>query len=121
MSRLLFVYGTLQRGRVNHGQLAGQRFVGTAWTVPGFRLHDLGGYPGLVPHPATPTGVSGEVWAVDAPALARLDAFEGVGEGLYRRGPVALQAPYAGLGVEAYFPVADVAGRPVVGATWSGP
>ena len=121
MSGLLFVYGTLQRGRVNHGQLAGQRFVGPAWTVPGFRLHDLGGYPGLVPYPAAETGVSGEVWAVDATALARLDAFEGVGEGLYRRGPVALQAPYAGEEVEAYFPVADVTGRPVVGDTWRVP
>jgi gamma-glutamylcyclotransferase (GGCT)/AIG2-like uncharacterized protein YtfP len=89
--------------------------------VPAFRLHDLGGYPGLVPHAATPTGVSGEVWAVDATALARLDAFEGVGEGLYRRGPVALQAPYAGEAVEAYFPVAEVTERPVVGATWVGP
>ena len=120
MSRLLFVYGTLQRGRVNHGQLAGQRFVGPARTVPGFRLHDLGGYPGLVSFAAAATGVSGEVWAVDAAALARLDAFEGVGEGLYRRGPVALQAPFEGEAVEAYFPVADVAGRPVVGDTWRG-
>lgn len=121
MSGLLFVYGTLQRGRVNHGQLAGQRFVGPARTVPGLRLHDLGGYPGLVPHPETPTGVTGEVWSVDAAALARLDAFEGVGEGLYRRGPVALQAPFEGAAVEAYFPVADLAGRPVVGDTWRGP
>ncbi len=121
MSGLLFVYGTLQRGRVNHGQLAGQRFVGPARTVPGFRLHDLGGYPGLVSHPAAETGVSGEVWAVDAAALARLDAFEGVGEGLYRRGPMALQAPFEGALVEAYFPVADLTGRPVVGDTWRGP
>lgn len=45
MSGLLFVYGTLQRGRVNHGQLAGQRFVGPARTVPGFRLYDLGAIP----------------------------------------------------------------------------
>ncbi|MBM3843867.1 MAG: gamma-glutamylcyclotransferase [Verrucomicrobia bacterium] len=121
MSRLLFVYGTLQRGRVNHGQLADQRFVGPARTVPGFRLHDLGGYPGLVPHPATPAGVTGEVWAVEEPALARLDAFEAVGEGLYRRGPVPLAAPYEGEDVEAYFPVADVSGRPVVGESWRGP
>lgn len=121
MSGLLFVYGTLQRGRVNHGQLAGQRFVGPARTVPGFRLYDLGGYPGLGPFPEAVTGVTGEVWAVDAAALARLDAFEGVGEGLYRRGPVALQSPYVGEAVEAYFPVADVSGRPVVGETWRGP
>ncbi|MBM3865165.1 MAG: gamma-glutamylcyclotransferase [Verrucomicrobia bacterium] len=121
MSRLLFVYGTLQRGRVNHGQLAGQRYLGPARTVPGFRLHDLGGYPGLVPHPATPIGVTGEVWAVEAAALARLDAFEGVGEGLYRRGSVPLAAPYEGEVVEAYFPLADVSGRPVVGETWRGP
>jgi gamma-glutamylcyclotransferase (GGCT)/AIG2-like uncharacterized protein YtfP len=121
VSGLLFVYGTLQRGRVNHGQLAGQRFVGPARTVSGFRLHDLGGYPGLVPYPAAETGVSGEVWAVDAAALARLDAFVGVGEGLYRRGPVELQSPYQREEVEAYFPVADVKGRPVVGDTWRGP
>ena len=45
--------------------LAGQEFVGEARTVPGFRLFDLGGFPGLVPVKADRDGVAGEIWAVD--------------------------------------------------------
>jgi gamma-glutamylaminecyclotransferase len=121
MNRLLFVYGTLRRGRSNHGQLAGQQFLGAARTVPGYRLHDLGGYPGLALDPASPDGVCGEVWAVDPMALARLDAFEGVAEGLYRRALLPLAPPFERAIVEAYVPVADVADRPVIGSSWRDP
>lgn len=117
MSQLLFVYGTLQRGAKNHRHLAGQEFVATARTVPGFELRDLGGYPGIVPDADRPEGVTGEVWAVDAAALQRLDRFEGVDQGLYRRERIMLADGFAHQHVEAYFPVPPVVG-PCIGTTW---
>lgn len=118
MSTLLFVYGTLKRGCCNHTRLAGQRFVGLARTMPGHRLHDMGGYPGLVAASEESGGVEGEIWSVDAKALSQLDAFEGVAEGLYRRAPVALQPPFDQPVVEAYWPVGPVDKLPVVGPVW---
>ncbi len=118
MNHLIFVYGTLKRGCRNHHHLAGQKLVSAARTVPGFTLYDLGGYPGLVPHAADRTGVAGEIWSVDAEALRRLDAFEGVHEGLYRRAPIALQAPHAAAVVDAYYSGLGVDGRREVGAEW---
>ena len=82
---LLFVYGTLKRGGANHGWLDGQAFLGPARTGPGATLYSLGEYPGLVADPSDTEGVAGELWAVDAACLARLDAFEGVPEKLYAR------------------------------------
>ena len=114
---LLFVYGTLKRGCSNHAQLAGQRFVGEARTVPAYRLFDAGGYPGLV---SSMPGdhVTGEVWEVDADALQRLDVFEGLAEGLYRRERVQLEGPFADRAVEAYvFPHSTI-GRKLLPPTW---
>lgn len=118
MSTLLFVYGTLKRGCHNHRFIAGQNFLGLAETVPGYRLYDLGGYPGLVARPDAPEGVRGEVWSVDDETLKRLDAFEGVHEGLYRREPVQLAAPYAGQSIGAYFSALDIEGRREIGNVW---
>jgi gamma-glutamylaminecyclotransferase len=118
VNTLVFVYGTLKRGCSNHAQMAGQTFVGEARTVPGFRLYDLGGYPAIVALPEDRAGVTGEVWSVDPTALQRLDRFEGVHEGLYRREPLPLQAPFAGQTVHAYVSALDVTGRREVGSTW---
>ncbi|MEY2878064.1 MAG: hypothetical protein RLZZ15_444 [Verrucomicrobiota bacterium] len=115
---LLFVYGTLKHGCSNHAQLAGAEFVGPARTPPGFRLHDLGGFPGLAPHADDRDGVVGEVWRVDGAGLARLDRFEGVAEGLYARRPIALLPPFAGEKIAAYLPVAPPVGRRDLGAEW---
>lgn len=111
---LLFVYGTLKRGRANHHVLAGQNFLGEARTIAGYRLYHLGEYPGLVPAAADRAGVSGEIWSVTPVALARLDAFEGVPEGLYRRAPIPLQPPFAGRHVETYIYNLGVEGRPAI-------
>jgi gamma-glutamylaminecyclotransferase len=116
---LLFVYGTLKRGCSNHAILAGQEFVGPARTQPGYRLFDLGGYPGIVAMPDDREGVNGEIWSVDAEALARLDAFEGVHEGLYRREPLPLLPPFAARPVDAYVSALGVTGRREVGSTWT--
>ena len=78
---LLFVYGTLKRGRRNHRLLTGQRFVGPAATVSGFRLFDLGRYPGLVRDAdadADAGAVRGELFDVSECCLGELDDFEGV-------------------------------------------
>lgn len=73
---VLFVYGTLKRGGPAHRLLAGQTFLGDAETDPGYRLYDLGRYPGLVKDPTTESSVKGELWAVSDVCLAELDDYE---------------------------------------------
>jgi gamma-glutamylcyclotransferase (GGCT)/AIG2-like uncharacterized protein YtfP len=115
----LFVYGTLKRGCKNHRHLAGQSYVDEARTVPGYRLHDLGDYPGMVADPTDTVGVTGELWTVDAAALLHLDDFEGIHEGLYTREAVALIAPHDQLRVHTYLYARDVTAHPPLGPTWS--
>lgn len=118
MNTLLFVYGTLKRGCKNHQHLSAQTFVGLARTKPGFRLYDLGGYPGIATLPGDPTAVVGEIWSVTPEALARLDRFEGVHEGLYRREPIPLEPPFADRSIDAYVSALPITGRPDVGSKW---
>ncbi len=118
MSTLLFVYGTLKRGCVNHHHLAGQQLVGPARTQPGYRLYDLGGFPGIMVKETDREGVTGEVWVIDATSLGRLDEFEGVHQGLYRRRTILLLPPFATDAIHAYFPTADSSGLREVGAEW---
>lgn len=117
----LFVYGSLKRGCHNHRQMAGQTFIAEARTLPGFRLFDVGGYPGLVPWAEDRDGVVGEFWEVNEAALVRLDAFEGLDEGLYTRAPIPLQAPFDGAPVFGYFYPHSVVGRREVGSIWTEP
>lgn len=113
----LFVYGTLKRGCKNHHLIAGQTFVGEARSAPGYRLYDLGDYPGMVVDADDTEGVTGEIWSVTPDALKRLDAFEGVGQGLYRREPVALIAPFAQTAAHTYLYNRDPGARRI-GPTW---
>lgn len=121
---LLFVYGTLKRGGSNHAQLAGQTLLGEARTSPGFTLYSLGEYPGLVADPTDLHGVQGELWAVDAAALARLDAFEGVPEGLYARTSAPLVSWPAGLApdeaarAQLYLYLRPIKGHTHLGSFW---
>jgi gamma-glutamylcyclotransferase (GGCT)/AIG2-like uncharacterized protein YtfP len=75
MPERLFVYGTLQRGSVNHPLLAGARRLGPARTAPGFALVDLGPYPGMVRR--GPAAVAGELYRATPAVLDALDRFEG--------------------------------------------
>ncbi|MFN5193577.1 MAG: gamma-glutamylcyclotransferase [Cyanobacteriota bacterium] len=77
---LVFVYGTLQRGQINHRRMGGARFCGNA-TMPGIVIHDLGPFPMAVERAGL---VHGEVYAVDGVLLETLDRFEGVPR-LYQR------------------------------------
>jgi len=117
--KLLFVYGTLKRGCSNHHFLTGQEFVGEAHTAPGFRLFELSGHPGLVPRAEDRDGVAGEVWAVDAEALVRLDGLEGLAEGMYRRAVIPLREPFANRGIEGYIYNRSVKGKRDMGGVWN--
>ena len=79
----LFVYGTLRAEGAAHALLDGARRVAVA-SIRG-TLYDIDGqYPALMLYGTQV--VNGEVWHVpDAARLARLDAYEGVAEGLFRR------------------------------------
>lgn len=81
----LFTYGTLRPGSAPARELlAGCDRVSTA-TVRG-TLYDLGEYPALLL-----TGedeVEGEIWRCPTGVLPRLDAYEGVRTGLFRRAGV---------------------------------
>ena len=114
----VFVYGTLKRGGSNHRFLAGQQFLGEARTAPGYTLYALGDYPGMVRAANDQTGVTGEIWAIDATCLDQLDKLEGVAEGLYERVPVKLSPPFADQPVETYLYLRDLTGRPVIGSIW---
>lgn len=90
----LFVNGTLMRGLALHANLAGAAYLGTARTVPAYRLHSIGDvHPGmyrLAPGEAEDRGISvpGEVYRVPADVLRAVE--EGEPPGLYR-GPVDLE------------------------------
>jgi gamma-glutamylaminecyclotransferase len=113
---VVFVYGTLKRGHERHFALADQQFIADARTLPRYRMVNLGTYPGLVEGGST--AVAGELWAVDAACLARLDDIEGVAEALYRRALVHLAPPHTNIAAEAYFYNADVSALPDHGDVW---
>ena len=117
--KLLFVYGTLKTGCSNHHFLASQQYLGNAQTAPGFRLFELGGFPGLVAHAGDRDGVEGEIWSVDAEALIRLDGLEGLAEGMYRREAIPLRGPFADRGIEGYIYNRSVEGRRDMGGVWN--
>jgi gamma-glutamylcyclotransferase (GGCT)/AIG2-like uncharacterized protein YtfP len=98
----LFVYGSLRRGGVAHGRLAGCRFL-RAGRIAGTLFDTGAGYPTLVL--GGEGEAEGEIWEVPAPLLRALDRYEGVGEGLFRRVPVEVD------GVECWTYVAGDALR----------
>jgi gamma-glutamylcyclotransferase (GGCT)/AIG2-like uncharacterized protein YtfP len=119
---ILFVYGTLKRGCKNHRHIADQRFLGETRTQPGYALYDLGDFPGLVIDATATSGVTGEIWEVDADALARLDEFEGVAEGLYRRDRVELIESVNPNHAQVYtYLYARDPGQHRIGPTWREP
>lgn len=95
---LVFTYGTLKRGFSNHPllqdlSLSGDAsFVGAAVTVARLPLV-CGPYrvPFLLELPGAGERVAGEVYAVTARGLARLDELEGVARAHYERRPVAVE------------------------------
>lgn len=110
---LLFVYGTLKRGERNHRLLAGQRFVGPAVTATGFRLFDLGPYPGMV-FDKSVGAVRGELFDVSDDCRAELDEFEGVPT-LFDRATIELAD---GTAAEAYLYARPIPSDAPSGEEW---
>lgn len=116
--KLIFVYGTLKRGGVNHHMMAGQSFVTEARTNPLYALYDLGGFPGMVQTSDEPLSIRGEVWEVDAVVLRQLDELEGLAVGEYRRVVIPLASPHHDVEVEGYEYLLDVSGATRLGDVW---
>jgi gamma-glutamylcyclotransferase (GGCT)/AIG2-like uncharacterized protein YtfP len=113
---LLFVYGTLKRGGCLHGPLAGQVCRGQTRTLPGYALHHLGDYPGLVAAAGSGQTVQGELYEVDCGLLGWLDLVEDAPE-LYTLGPIQLESVEGP--VWTYFYRSDVSHRPrIESGTW---
>jgi gamma-glutamylaminecyclotransferase len=109
MRHLVFVYGTLLRGEVNHRLLGEAEFLGPHRTASCFSLYLLGAYPGAVRGGGT--AIQGEVYAVDGAGLRRLDRLEDYPELYDRR---RLSSPYGCAWIYLYRgPVRD---RPVIPA-----
>ena len=89
---VVFVYGSLLKGLVNHPKLDGARFVGTA-VMPLAELYDLGHFPGLLPAGSGAGSVRGELYRVDDRTLERLDRLEGH-PGFYMRKQFVVRAPF---------------------------
>ena len=103
---LIFTYGTLKRGFSNHVLLqdlmrtGDAEFKGTYRTVEKYPLV-CGPYrvPFLLNMPGSGHRVTGELYAVSARGLARVDELEGTSRGHYERLPIQLVA--AGNGNES--------------------
>ena len=90
----VFAYGTLRevdRLQALIGAVSGWRVAGEG-SVQG-RLYDAGEYPAVVPSDDARDRVAGILIELDdpGPALKRLDTYEGVDAGLYRRELVAVE------------------------------
>jgi len=106
MSEVLFVYGTLKAmARSRNGRAA---------CVPG-RLWDNDSYPALELPQSCDTLVAGLVFDVSAEELQRLDAYEGVAHGWYRRVRIVTTA---GAVVWAYVGEGCLAGADNPGSDW---
>jgi gamma-glutamylaminecyclotransferase len=113
----VFVYGTLKRGDCRHRYLAGSHFCGPTITSQGYRLFDLGSFPGLV-EAASTSCVAGELYRVSSHTLAVLDEVEAVADHLFVRRPIRLQAPHAEVEAQAYFYLGDVSRRRELVRSW---
>jgi gamma-glutamylaminecyclotransferase len=86
---LVFVFGTLKAGFPNFGVNRGRRVGGVFRTVQPHPLVLMGDrhVPWMIDQPGSGRCVAGELYAVDAAALAAMDELEGVGraDGYHRK------------------------------------
>ena len=73
---LLFVYGTLKRGKKNHHALVNAHFLNESCTSPDYLLVDLGPYPGMVEKPLEGFSVQGELFEIPYKLIIELDKIE---------------------------------------------
>ncbi|MBC5763895.1 gamma-glutamylcyclotransferase family protein [Ramlibacter albus] len=82
MAHLVFVFGTLKQGFPNFGFNTGRRVVGDFVTQERYPMYLVGErhVPWMIDTPGTGHEVVGQVFEVDATALAAMDALERVNE-----------------------------------------
>ena len=73
---LLFVYGTLKRGKKNHYALVNAHYLNESCTSPDYLLVDLGPYPGMVEKPQEGFSVQGELFEIPCKLIIELDKIE---------------------------------------------
>jgi len=73
---LLFVYGTLKRGKKNHYALMNAHYLNESCTSPDYLLVDLGHYPGMVEKQQDGFSVQGELFKISYELLVELDKIE---------------------------------------------
>lgn len=116
----LFLYGTLKRGHRRHGLLGGSSLQCAPAYAPGYTLVDAGGYPGMIEAPTPGHFVEGEVFLVAPETLAKLDAYEDLASGEYRRAPVCVfDTAGRAFRVEGYLFQWPHEGLPWVGNRWT--
>lgn len=71
---LVFVYGTLRRGEVNHHLLIDAEYVGGHVTPPIYKMLNLGTYPGVVAGGSS--FVVGDIYRVNQVQFNKLDRLE---------------------------------------------
>ena len=106
---LLFVYGSLKRGRANHHELHAAEYLADARTSPNFALRVVSGYPALVPGSLS---ILGELFRIALSALPALDEFEGAA---YVRREIELASGERAL---VYLSSAPAVGEPYSGDEW---
>ena len=81
---LMFVYGTLKRGKGNNRVMGDSEFIKEDM-LKGFQMHSLGGFPAIVPYDFNPDNehpkiVHGELFEVSDFDMERVNALEGYRE-----------------------------------------
>ncbi|MET0048141.1 MAG: gamma-glutamylcyclotransferase family protein [Sedimenticola sp.] len=114
MSELVFVYGTLRRGELNHHLMCGAEYCGDHVTLPRYRMIDLGAYPGVVEGGGT--AITGEIYRVNGQQFRQLDRLEDYPR-LYNR--KLIPSPWGSAWIYIYRGVRN--GRSVIpGGNWLG-
>jgi gamma-glutamylcyclotransferase (GGCT)/AIG2-like uncharacterized protein YtfP len=72
----VFVYGSLKQGFHNHRLLALAKKVGDT-EIMGYKMVNLGQFPGIISDIESKTPIKGEVYEVNAEQMATLDRLEG--------------------------------------------
>ncbi|WP_407375606.1 gamma-glutamylcyclotransferase [Methanobrevibacter sp.] len=78
--RLVFVYGTLMKGKPNHHYLENSSYLGKA-SIEGYDMYDVGWYPAIVQGSRQ---IPGELYQVPAEDMPSIDMLEGEGS-LYKK------------------------------------
>ena len=102
MKNILFVYGTLKRGGLNHHYLKGARFIGDAFTKEEYALY-ISDFP-LVVRGHAVSRIKGEAYEVKWPVLNQVDMLEDHPHLYFREEvPIILKATNRVLNAWMYF------------------